>query len=70
VFRNSRPVLAVATVAHLYGADGLLQHPAIHVLHAPSSSPFNVKAATSKPAGAIEAGHLGRGTEPGYKIDP
>jgi len=32
---TAAPVLAVAAIAHLYGTEGLLQHPAIRVLHTP-----------------------------------
>jgi hypothetical protein len=34
---TAAPVLAIVAVAHLYGAEGLLQHPAIRGLRAPSS---------------------------------
>jgi len=36
------PVLAVAVVAHLYGTEGLLDHPALRSLHAqPRPDPFH-----------------------------
>jgi hypothetical protein len=39
---TAAPVLAVAAVAHLYGAEGLLLHPAIRVLHASPSPTANI----------------------------
>jgi hypothetical protein len=55
---TAAPVLAVAAVAHLYGTGGLLQHPAIQVLHAPSSPPMAYvgnRPADSGQASAIDA---------------
>jgi hypothetical protein len=39
---TAAPVLAVAAIAHLYGTEGLLQHPAMRVLHAPRTLSSNV----------------------------
>jgi hypothetical protein len=54
---TAAPVLAVAAVAHLYGTEGLLLHPAIRVLHASPSPPTDIgrRQADLVPASTIEA---------------
>jgi hypothetical protein len=54
---RAAPVLAVAAVAHLYGTEGLLQHPAIRVLHTPQSWPQDgpLRPTQAEPVGASYA---------------
>jgi hypothetical protein len=69
---TAAPVLAVASVAHLYGTEGLLKHPAIRVLRAPSSwlSNDTHRTANGEQVSAIEAPVIWDDVrKPGYRID-
>jgi hypothetical protein len=69
---TAAPVLAVVAVAHLYGTGGLLEHPAIRILHAPPdpTSSNQHGPATCRPAGAIDGPTAWvDACKMGYKID-